>query len=205
MSRGTPVAADKCRSNIVVTFTPDASALLATLERKKSRLLEGTSRDDKAAIRGSSAPVRWWYGTLTEGADGKQMAGESSALLGQNEIPSSGSQNVLGTNSSSLIRTKFRSSIKTVVVVDVTLSDGHRLSDVADYVAFVALARIRVSERFSGAPSVLGMFGDGAMEGGLTDWDRAYLAGVYKASVDRPADTQRGQIADAMAKGLGGE
>lgn len=201
---GAPVDKADCRTNIVITFTPDARELVGTMERKSSRLLEGTSTPDKLAIRTQPGAVRWWYKTITEGADGSQFSGSSAALTGTIDIPSSGEQRFLDTRSSSLIRTKFRVSLRTAtVLIDVPASTGYRLNDVADYVGFVLLARVGMTAKLADADSILSLFTRAPEQArGLSDWDRAYLSALYRTPVDRDADKQRGLIANEMVKDI---
>lgn len=203
---GAKVGGDGCRANVVVTFTLDARGLVAAMTRKRSQLLRAASPTERSLIRDSDAPVRWWYAAATEGADGTPLTAESSALIGASVagglgIPSNGQQSFVNTTSSSLVRSPFRSSLKAVtVVVDAPHATGAKLSDVAAYVAFVALARIKAPAPVPQAPSVLGLFS--GTPSGLTSWDIAYLKALYATAVDRTAETQRSRMTVAMVKAL---
>lgn len=199
---GAKVGGDTCRANVIVSFTLDARALVAAMTKRRSQLLLAASPPERAFIRDSDAPVRWWYVTDTEGADGTQMTQESAALLGQDaNVPTTGTQRFANTYSSSLVRSPFRASLKgVVVIVDAERATGTPLSDVAAYVAFVALARIKALAPVPSTPSILGLFAGGST--GLSKWDAAYLKALYAAPVDRTAATQRSRMTVAMVKAL---
>lgn len=198
---GATVGEAGCRANVIVNFTLDARDLVAAMAERRSHLLDAAAVSEHAFVRDSDAPVRWWYATETEGADGTRLMSESVALLGQG-IPSNGNQQFLGTYSSSLIRSPFRVSLKSVVViVDAPRATGTKLSDLASYVAFVALARIKAPAPVPATPSILALFTAPATPA-LTQWDAAYLKALYATPVDRTAATQRSQMTVAMVKAL---
>ncbi len=205
---GAPAAGPDCRPNLIVSFTPDANGLVEAMTKRDSTLLGMTSASERKLLRSSSLPVRWWYMTATDGEDGRPLFSESAALgLEQYRIPRSGTERYLDTYRATAINTGFRISITSaVVLVDVNQATGYRLDAVADYVAFVALARVRLLDRFDAAPSILGLFGgDPPAQGEISAWDRAYLTALYRAPVARPADAQRSWIAGEMRDQLKGD
>jgi len=201
---GADVGRNDCRPNIVVTFTPDAKGLIASIEKRDPRALSLASPAERAVIRSSPLPVRWWYTTLLEGIDGEQLTNDSALLSNQRGIPTGRNERYLSTYTSSLIDTKFRASITDVaVVVDVPYATGRRLDAVADYAAFVALGHVRVGLRTTTTPSILGLFDtDGTGRDTLTRWDVAYLSALYRTPAGRTADTQQNRIAAQMVSDL---
>jgi hypothetical protein len=74
---------------------------------------------------------------------------------------------------------------RTVVILDidqVTRVSGQQL---ADYVAMVTLAQIDPEADTSRYASILNVFDDPDAAAGLTDWDHAYLQGLYDAERTR--------------------
>ena len=199
---GAPLPKAVCKPNLVVTFTPDANGLVAAILKRDSRAISATVPGEAQAIRASTKPVLWWYGSHTEAADGHQITGLQSPALFGNNLPSAGDNQFLNLYSSSLIDSQLRVNIASAtVLVDVTRAEGRKLNSVAAYVAFVSLARIRFTASFSGAPSILGLFSNGPEAAtDLTDWDTAYLTALYHVPVNRPADIQRSLISNEMAK-----
>ena len=91
------------------------------------------------------------------------------------------------------------------IVVDVPGVTGVRLNVLADYLAFVALARPALTVGRGNAPSILTLFpvrDDGPA--GLSDWDRAYLTALSASPPDRSAKVQQGRIIAATAKAMEG-
>lgn len=205
---GAAVGKPGCKANVVVTFTGDARDLMARLVKKEPGLLRQAAAEDRRRITSGPGPVRWWYGTRTEGAEGRPIAGASSALLLVQDFPTGDEAGFLDSYHSSLIDTKLRVSMTGVsVVVDVPAATGVTLGALGAYVAFVALARVRMARDAGGDPSILDLFAgppgtDRPRD--LTDWDRAYLAALYAVPVNRPARVQRARVVGDMAGALGG-
>jgi hypothetical protein len=91
-------------------------------------------------------------------------------------------------------------------VVDAKRIGTIRFGALADYIAFVGLAQVDPEVDISGAPSILNLFNDrdAGREpvSGLTDWDNAYLEGLYSAR--RNTMTSDGQK-DDVARSMTGE
>lgn len=205
---GAPLAAQGCAVNAQVVFTADAGALLRTMERRRPRLLAGLAPADARTLRASDAPVRWWSDTRTEGADGNQFAAMPPVAFGLiaaagPAIPATERTRFGDSYRSSNLSTATRVALTgAVVLVDVPRTTGHSLDAVADYAAFVILARVRSTPPTGSAASILSLFAADPDQrpASLTDADRAYLAGLYAAPADRPATIQRRAIAGAVAR-----
>lgn len=200
---GAPVADTPCRANIVIVFSLDARTLLAVMEGKKPRLLVDATAAERIRLRSAAAPVRWWYAAIGEGADGRPLLPESSALLGAN-LPVGDDTRFLDTTHTSLIGTNFRSSlVSAVVLVDAPLATGFKLDAFADYAAFVALAHVRPLAAAGTAPSIMTLFAGGeSAPDRMTAWDCAYLAALYRTPPDRVAAEQNSRIMAAMTVAL---
>lgn len=199
---GAAVAKDNCKANLFVIFTPDANGLMGEIMRRRATIFTATEPAELKALRKSAMPIRWWYGSTTEGTDGRPLTLDpGGALLGIN-LPRSGRERYRVVSSLTRIDTDMRVNIDSAtVLVDTVRSDGHKLSSVVDYAAFVALARIGISSKFDGVPSILNIFASG--DQALSDWDVAYLSALYRAPIDRPARDQRQFIASEMYRALG--
>ncbi len=202
---GAPLAGERCRTNMLITFTPDAKGLVAAMERRSARTFSAATVEERAILRNSSAPVRWWYTTLLEGSDGRPLLDESPALISESAVlPRNGRERYLSSPQSSLIDSKFRATIAgAAVLIDVNQASGYSLLSVADYAAFVALARVRSDIEVVSAPSIIALFTSGAPRTeALTKWDMAYLQALYKAPANRTASVQRRRIVDEMLNAL---
>ncbi|WP_051651191.1 hypothetical protein [Brevundimonas bacteroides] len=95
------------------------------------------------------------------------------------------------------------------IIVDFTRVGEVNYDQLADYIAFVALAQVDPEADTSGFPTVLNVFDDPASAPGLTDWDRAYLRGLYESdertagAIGREAEIRREMLrarADGQAE-----
>ena len=88
---------------------------------------------------------------------------------------------------------------RTVVILDVDQVSGVSAAQLADYVAMVTLAQIDPDAETGGYASILNLFGTGDAAPGLTEWDRAYLTGLYDAErTRRNLRAGRLEIADTI-------
>ena len=84
-------------------------------------------------------------------------------------------------NFASRLREPLRDVMKrSYVIIDVDLLGGVTLEQLADYVAFVALAQVDPDADMARFDSILNLFTPGgAATPGLSPWDQAYLDGLY--------------------------
>ncbi len=197
-----PVARPRCRTNIVISFTADASGLVQRIARRSSRPLAQVPVTDRDALLGGTAPVRWWYETGVRGRDGIPASDIPPPMAGTNgfggPILANGDQNSFVQHyTSSLISTQaVRAITGATVVVDVERASGISLDAVAAYAALVALAEVRVRDP---APrgSILALFeGRGGRD--LTAQDSAFLSGLYDLPLDRHARQHRSRLVRAL-------
>jgi hypothetical protein len=210
---GIRVAAAKCKANLIVAFTDDGKAVVRTMVKRNNRIMSSTPLADRRTLLEGDMPLRWWYGTKIEGADGHQLT-SSSAMLTTSVIEganvpgfvSDGNTQFIDSYGSTMIGTKVRADLKSViVVVDVNKATGYRLRTIAAYVAMVSLARIKFGAAIEDQDSILALFAapPGQAEADdLTVRDYAYLAALYKVPVDRNASVQRASIRAEMIKRL---
>ena len=89
------------------------------------------------------------------------------------------------------------------VIVDLRLVEGRPLAAIADYAALVALAEIRPNDP-SPSGSVLAMFDAGGRPE-FTDWDRAFIAALYRIPLDRMGRRHRGLLVRELVAAANGE
>ncbi len=177
-----------CEADLVIIFTEDGDALVDAMQKRRPHLFSALSISKKRELFRSGLGIRWWYGT-----SGGTNYGEEQGYHWQASNISTGVTIKLAT---------------TMVVVDITKSNGYPLDAIASYAAMVSFVRVRAyDDRFAPLPSVLGMF---ARPGpridatkNLTSWDRAFLQSLYRIPADRDARKQRGLLTDAMAEAMG--
>ncbi len=195
---GLEVGGPGCKANILIVATADSDALVRQAVKDNpdtfAKYEDGVSRGKKAlqAFIDSPAPVRWWHVTSRKTSDGQ------SYVQGANvRVRSVGRVN---TNT----RTDFD---HVVIVLDVRRTGIVRFSALADYVAMVSLAQINPDADTEGASSILNLFTDKAAGAtpvdGMTDWDMAYLRGLYTARRDvRRGDRQEADVVRSMGTTL---
>ncbi len=195
---GLEVGEPGCKANVLIFFTKDSAKFTKEAIRDYP---DAFARYDLAMTSGrralqrfedTDAPVRWWHVTHRVTADGEKYdQGASITVRAVGRLRSN-------------TRTDFD---RAFVVVDPDRVGQIRFEALADYLAFVSLAQIDPEAEPSSASSVLSLFAD--KEAGrepperMTNWDIAYLKGVYDARRDTINDRgQRKDIASEMGKVL---
>lgn len=194
-----------CRANIVIFVTPDANALAQTLAREYRGLMAlrrdvNVNTPNMAALDGfatSSRPVRWWHVSNTYTADGMRVGDPMGGMASEN---------------GALVRvfdpTRLRRAVRQdferiIIVVDARQAAGHTLASLSDYLAMVSLAQLAPSIETASYPSVLNLFSNDRSVTGMTNWDIAFLDGLYRAPrTANSARQQEGSIADHMDRTL---
>lgn len=195
---GLDIGEPGCKANILVFGTEDGSAMAKALVDFRPMAFRpnyaGASRSVRQLSRftRSEAPVRWWHVSLPVAADTSEIAvtmrGESPPMV----------------EGGSRLRTEVRNDLtRAIVIIDFDKVSDVSFEQLGDYVAMAALAQIDPDADMSGYPSVLNVFTENGGAGGLTNWDRAYLTGLYGAETNRriPSHTA-GEIGHLMVRAL---
>jgi hypothetical protein len=192
---GGDVAGPGCKVDVMIVGTDNGAAMAQALVRDDPR---GFRPSRNATDRGSAAlrrfeqgdePVRWWHVSLPVNVD----TGDIAVRLDGEDYP------VNAVREASRLRTNVRDDLARVfVIVDFTKTANVRMSALVDYVAFVALAQVDPEGAGAGQDSILNLFRN--PEGGteMSQWDRDYLAALYKAPPNRPT-------ASAQSRGIAKE
>jgi hypothetical protein len=180
-------------------------------------------REALEAFAGAHRPVRWWHVSRTTTADGQQL-GDSRTRVGrgtrdalaaqQGDNPSNGAATLSGNglagaeavrSQGTRTRRATRQDISFVlVIVDTRDTAGIPAQAVADYLSMATLVQLNPDADLSAFPSILNLFhprpGGAAPLTGLTDWDVAYLHGLYGMTREAAnSRQQQSEIARAMA------
>lgn len=192
VARAPKEASEGCRPNIHVMFSKDGDALMAALRRRYPALINRQPILKIDELMQLKKPVRWWYATKMEGANGEPVT--------DGIVPTY--QRYTASLISSGIEIELTS---TVIIVDINQSNGYPLESVASYISMVAFAKINgaTQEASSNSP-ILGMFNNDKPRiealRNLTIWDRAYLHALYKIAPDRPIWQQQKRLRGAMVE-----
>lgn len=203
-----------CRANVVVFVTQDSQALAETLATQFRNLMGDTQEDNLntqgdealAAFVNAPRPVRWWHVSNTVTEDGQvlrdvQASNSAQGLRGQVVRRSS-----MGFGR--LSRTTRQDFSRVVIIVDATAAAGMQFDSLADYVAMVALAQVNPDADVSDVDTILNLFGEAgeAAPTAMTEWDLAYLDGLYNARRNaRNSRAQEAEIARRMGETVRGE
>lgn len=215
-----------CSTNLLVAVTTDPDLLIQGIVKNQPQVF-GMNETGAVKTAGkvafeqfqtSKRPVRWWAVTETVGADGMPQdgdaylgSGKSSTLAGNN--PDS-TRSLLGAYKnvptiradSTRLSSNVRNDIsRVVVVIDANAISSLSLAAVADYTAFVSLAEVEADVDAAPFPSILNLFSgknaDPLLSAGMSDWDRAYLDGLYSAKRDAvSARRQKREISARISK-----
>lgn len=181
-----------CKANILIFVTPDASRLASGIVDEYRTLVGYYSesgvvtqgREGLDSFANSTAPVRWWHVNQTVSADGQQLGGETS---------NGGSAVVRTTQPPGRLRRGTRQDfLRVLIIVDARQAQGLQFQALSDYVAMVSLAQLDPPGETTAVPTVLNLFherdaGAPAMSG-MTEWDEAYLDGLYNARRTAPRE-----------------
>ena len=195
-----PVEAEGCDPNIVVMGTDDGPALAgAIVERFRSRFFRfGATRTNRGSaalerFRLGDGPVRWWHVSLpvhaVTGAPMIRLPGRPPVSLPcSSRSTATLDLSVAGIGGS---RTGQRCNAVTDriiglwIVVDADASSGLSAAQLADYLAFVAVAQVDPDADMSSFDTVLNLFERPDIVSGITGWDEIYLQSLYAGDNER--------------------
>ena len=192
---GLEIGEPGCSANILIVGTDDGPAMATAMVDYRPAIFRpgysGASRSSLqlARFQQTEAPVRWWHVALP-------MIGDTGVIAVR--LPGGVPPLIPG---GSLLRTEVRNDLgRAIIIVDFARAGSVDFQQLSDYVAMAAFAQIDPDADMSAFPSVLNVFNDPGAASGLTDWDIAYLTGLYTAELNRrrPSHTA-GAIGNIMA------
>ena len=172
----------------------DADLLAAALAREHGRLFAARYPARLRTFVAIPRPVRMWHLSRTLSADGAPITPGGD---GPPTIKGAGS----------LLRpSTIQSFDRVILIVDSRRAAGATFDALGGYLAMAALAQLDADADHAGEPTVLKLFqakaaGD-PLPTDLSDWDRAYLRGLYATDANMSGRMQQRAIAADMAKSL---
>jgi hypothetical protein len=132
----------------------------------------------------SKRPIRVWYNTRWQDPGGGDcMSVMSAAGIGAGLPQTLDAQVCTNGVDTRLTYSSTASNIASaIVVVDTSRLKGMTARQLADYIALVGLADVRLDADPLPVPSILELFGQGTPPQTLTRWDRALLYSLYNTS-----------------------
>lgn len=194
-----------CRANILIFVTPDASVFAQGIVDEYRNLVAYYSTNGISTLgRGpledftnTTAPVRWWHVNQTVSGDGQSVGGDTpgTQVMRTSQPPGR------------LRRATRQDFLRVLIIVDARQANGVTFQALSDYLAMVSLAQLDPEGETTGVPTILSLFADRdagrPVAAGMTQWDEAYLDGLYNARRTAPTDLwQRRDIAARMIEQL---
>ena len=177
-----------CTPNLLVIATADAGDLARKLteERRRAFRMGGAGMDrGGAALRDfveTDRPVRWWQMAIPVDAETGDIAVRIPGRCTGDCIDASDHAPQIAVHSASRLTTQIVDNLtRAIVIVDVDQVSGVSVLQLADYIALVSLAQIDPNADTSSYASILNVFDAPEISDSLTDWDEAYLGGLYGA------------------------
>ncbi|NEX94378.1 hypothetical protein [Caulobacter sp. 17J65-9] len=207
VARSVGLEVDKpgCRPDILIVVADDVDLLMTELETAhQAALAVRPYSDDNLSSAGTKAfgeflhekrPVRWWHVSTTTPSGGQPVSHVRN-----------GGMIIRGVSDSRLKSTVQEEFAGVLVVVDAKMAQGVSYDALSSYLAMVSLAQLDPHAQTSGSPTILNLFSERAAgqpgPSGLTDWDQAYLQGLYGARADAPnLRSQRSSITRRLKRG----
>ena len=185
VSKRKPSANAKCRPNLFVIITDQADAVLADWKIRDPGMFRWKSREG-VSRSGGAGPVRTWHNAIEEPANGGPTTGSrlhANLPSGKSGCP------LLGRVAAGC----WEHITAVVVLVDARSTGKVTLTQLADYISVASLSQIDLSADLGGVDSILRLFAQpppDVLPAGLTEWDHAFLNGLYRASYS-PMNQQR--------------
>lgn len=205
---GVTIGEPGCTANVVIAGAEDGQAMARELVSRERRAFDtnisGANRPDGALedFIGSTRPIRWWHVSLPvdseTGAAAVRIPGQCTGSCDSiyDYAPT------ISVNAASRLNSQIRDDLqKVIIVLDVDALGDASFTQVADYVSMIALAQVDPQADTRGFNTILNLFQPAvATDEYLTDWDLAYLRGLYSADqTENNARRNASAVADAMA------
>ncbi len=186
-----------CEPRVLIIAVTDANAFTqAFVERRPRLFIVGgggmdLGRSGLERFKTNDQPVRWWTVSMPVDAD----TGLIATRLPGEEAPT------VSTFASRLTTQIVDDTKRAFVIVDIDKIGGVSLQQLSDYLAMVVLAQVDPNADTSSYSTVLNVFKDPGQTEGLTDWDKAYLEGLYDATRTRINQaSHRNEIASSIIR-----
>ncbi len=175
---GLKPGAPGCTPGVLIVATTDANAFTEAFVARRPRLFvlggSGTDlgRNALEKFQTTDRPVRWWTVSLPVDRDTGEIAvrlpGHSAPIISRAGLSTFSTQIVDDTG-------------RVFVIIDIDRIDGVSLTQLGDYIAMVSLAQVDPDADTSAYATVLNLFDTPEQVDGLTEWDMAYLHGLYES------------------------
>ncbi len=177
-----------CEPNVLVVATSDGRALARTMvdERPRAFRRGGSGMDQgRGALRDfveTDKPIRWWQVSLPVDSE---TGGIATSIPGVCRPPCDSPMAyapIVKLNTGSRLRTQIVDHFyQSLIIVEIDRLGHLTVPQLADYLAMVSMAQIDPQAETSNYASILNVVDNPEQYTSLTEWDQAYLAGLYSA------------------------
>ncbi len=198
---GIRVAKSRCEPNLLIAIADDPHAFIVALRQDYPAAFDMMAPREKQAVETAPGPAIAWRTIAPRRADGGPVVYGSP-------VAGSGSAYMVPGAVMSRLSSPVRQDITTAyVVLDAAAIDRVTLAQLGGYAAMLGLTGIAPDRADPASRSILNLFEDRA-EGRTpppeeTDFDRAYLTGLYSGSAGLPAAGTARRIARSIRTGSG--
>ena len=185
---GLETGAPGCTPNVIIVATADPDGLAQGLAETNRRAMRpgGAGMDRGGAaferFQSSDSAVRWWQVSMPVDSE---TGNPATRIPGDCRQPCEGPADfapIINVSHASRLTTQIVDEIlRTVVILDIDKVSTVSAQQLADYIAMVTFAQIVPDADASDYASVLNVFEAPQSADGLTQWDIAYLEGLYQA------------------------
>lgn len=199
LEAGGDVSGPGCKVDVMIVGTDDGARTARELVKddpqgyRPAHAATDRGREALQRFQEGDAPVRWWHVSLPVQVDTGEIA---VRLDGEGYT-------VNTVREASRLRSSVRDDLaRVLVIVDFTKTSQVRMSALADYVAFIALAQVNPGGDLAGQDTILNLFNRPANFTEMTRWDRDYLAALYRTAPNRLSlEAQTRDIAEGVVRG----
>jgi hypothetical protein len=172
-SAGAPLAPEHCQANLYVVLTSKPDELLKAWSKRDPDMFGAARETQIRRFINASTPVRVWYNANLIAADG-------SPLFNYEDV-SGGIPENRRAEGYRLSYDEVAEISSALVLVDARRAKGVNYGQLADYIAMVGLAELRLDADMGDALTVLSLFSapGKAPSLGLSAWDQAFLKALY--------------------------
>ena len=188
---GLDVAKPDCTPNLLVMVAADKNAFVKALGKDHNYMFGDRTPAQVRKILAEPGPATAWQIQTMVNGDGRAVANEGDMPV-----------NRTTRNPSRITAAARPAFLAAAVVIDGAALDGLTTTQLADYAAMRALARIDPARIDAAAPStilrILDAASDSEVPVTLTQWDFAFLKGLYSSPDNLYAPSQRSEIERTM-------
>ena len=185
---------ESCDPNLVVSFLVDGRDYLRRLAEERPYVFANLTASERNDLLEGAGPVRAWLSTQIRTRDGMRV-GERENLV---DVPRA----AMWSAHSRIYRPVRRDILSATVLIDRDAVGDLTVDQLADYATMRGLAQVFPDNAGSERRSILELFEEGgAPPAELTEFDRAYLVGLYRGIPNLPASARLNGLPPADQSG----